>query len=115
MTGPRVTGRGSPAHRAQGVSDARAALQDQLLEPLRAAAAQLFQPDLLRMVAGSALARTDESATALMAVAVEQARSALGGTAETLAAGADAPRRGAPGGTRAGPGVERAGRAPGRG
>lgn len=68
-----------------GVPSVRGALDDQLLEPLRQAAGRLFTADLLRMVAGSALARTDDSATTLLAVAVEGARSALEDTAAVLA------------------------------
>ena len=68
-----------------GVPSLRDALQEQLLAPLREAAGQLFKAELLRMVAGSALARTDESATALLAVAVDGARAALTHTAEALA------------------------------
>jgi len=83
-----------------GVPSARTALEDQLLEPLRAAAGQLFRADLLRMVAGSALARTDESATALLAVGVEQAQAALARTAEALAGSADAAVAGAQLGSR---------------
>ena len=78
-----------------GVPSARGALEDQLLEPLRAAAGRLVRADLLRTGAGSALARTDESATALLAVAVEQSHAALARTAEALAGGADATVAGA--------------------
>jgi len=73
-----------------GVPDVHAALKDQLLEPLRHAAASLFRAELLRMVAGSALARTDDAATALLASGVVQAQAALGETAGALGAGADA-------------------------
>ncbi len=68
-----------------GVPSLRGALHDQLLEPLRHAAGRLFTSDLLRMVAGSGLARTDESATTLLAVAIEGARTALEETAVALA------------------------------
>jgi len=69
-----------------GVPDVRAALQDQLLEPTRVAVASLFDAQVVRDVAGAALAPRDAAAGALVEHALEVIREPLAGVARATGA-----------------------------
>ena len=66
-----------------GLPDVRAALQEQLLAPVRDAVAGLFTAQLVRDVAGAAMAATQAGSDALLADAVSRAEGALARIAES--------------------------------